>query len=109
VSKQQTERQGIKVGFKFSRKTPQYKREIVEAERILEICDGDLDLVLETFAILFTNKDFSFKTRNSLLPIQRDFMLSLAVAQGIRAEKEKQRQKAVSNIDRVARRENIFG
>ena len=108
VSKQTSRAQGMQVPFHISKKTPQYRRDMAQAQRFLDICEGDHDLVIETLNVLFENPQFSFKTRSSMTSLSYDFPLALAIAQAIVAKKAEQKSAAQEMFCQVMNREDIF-
>jgi hypothetical protein len=109
VSRQSSKAQNMPIVFHISKKTPQYRRELVEAERLLAICDGDLDLVLLTLTVLFENKQFSFKTRSSLVGLNnKDFPLAQAIAKAIHTKQLDAADKAGQAFELVLNKEDIF-
>ncbi len=108
VSRQASKNQNMPVVFHISKKTARYKRELVEAERIIEICEGDLEIAKLTLWVLFNNDQMSYKTRTSLIGVAADFELGLAIARGIKAKKEAEVQKANAAFQQVMNKEDIF-
>jgi hypothetical protein len=109
VSEQSSKKQNMIVCFHISKKTPHYARELAQAERLLVMAEGDLDLVLATLVVLFDNPQFSFKMRSSLLGIDRDFNLAMAVARAILEKLHREEQLQQSSFSQVMAKEDIFG
>lgn len=85
-----------------------YKRELVAAGRLLELCDYDLELVKSTLDLIFVDRRFSWKTRNTLLYIESEFVVALAL---VRANQKLQSQAAAEEhkvLTQVLQRENVF-
>src|SRR5690554_6226398 len=60
------------VTFSIPKRGLRYKRELVAAERLLDLADGNFDLAKDALDILFDDKKFNWKTRDSLIYIERD-------------------------------------
>jgi hypothetical protein len=94
--------------FTIPRKGIRYKRELVTAERLLNDCDGDYDLAIASLDVLFDDNKFNWKTRDTLLYIEPEFLVALAIAkadQEIKREKERREAQALAQI---MNREDIF-
>lgn len=108
LSQQISARQRMHVPFRFPRKSSAYKLELAQAERFLQQVDYDLDLVLRTLDVLFTNKQFSFKTRSSMLQLVRDFPVATAIATAIRARASEAQNRQNEMLQDVLSRPDIF-
>ncbi len=108
VSRQASKNQNMPVIFHISKKTARYKRELVEAERILEICERDLEIAKLTLWVLFNNNEMSYKTRTSLIGVTSDFELGLAIARSLKARKDAEKQRADETFQQVMKKEDIF-
>jgi hypothetical protein len=108
VSKRQSAMKGFPVKFTIPRKSLRYKRELVQAERMLDAAEGDYDAAMRALDILFEDPQFSFKTRTSLIGILIDYNLSVAIATAEKLAKEKVAQKQAEYIDKVYSCENIW-
>ena len=108
VSQQTSKKQGMSVSFRFPRKSPAYKMELVYAQNILQACEYDLELALESIKVSFTNKQFEFKTRTSLAHMVRDLPLVSAIARAIIEKRTEEEAKSSSAFAALAEREDIF-
>lgn len=93
LEKLQSERQTLKRGFRviytIPRKGERFRVEMGTAARLLEITDGDLELAKETITILFKDDEFSWKNHTSMMTLQSDWPMALAIARGRLEEKSK--------------------
>lgn len=98
----------VKVAYSIPRKGIRIQRELVSAERILKMADYDIDLVLKSIDILFRDKSLGWKSRDSLIFIDQDFIVALAIARSeIEAElQEEERSRQV--IERLMSQESLF-
>lgn len=99
-----------RVNYVISTKGSRYQRELVTAERLLEAADWDLDLVRDAIDILFDDLQFNFKNRTSLIGIEQDYGLALAIATATREADEEQAEKEIEALKRVQRNmDALFG
>lgn len=108
VSKQQSAKTCLPVGFRIPRRSPQYGREIAFSENLLTQYDNDYALLTEALDILFTERQFSFKAHTSLLQTSRDMPLAIAIAKAVRENAEKIENHMDANYGAVMQRENVF-
>jgi len=108
VSEQLTNERGYPVFFNIPPKGLSYKRELVTAERMIQTSGYDYELAEAAIDVLFDDKQFSWKTKQSLLYLVKDFNLALALAKGkLQAEKEAQ-DKENKVVDDINSMEDIF-
>jgi len=98
----------VRVPYTIPRKGLRYKRELAVAERLLEACDFDFDLAVDSLNILYDDSRFNWKLRDSLLWIEKDFNTSLALARASRMEQELRRKKEQQAVQAAMSREDIF-
>jgi hypothetical protein len=108
VSQQTSKKQGIPVSFRFPRKSNAYRMELVYAQHLLSACEYDLDLVLESLNVAFTNKQFEFKTRTSLAHINKDLPLMSAIAYAIIQKRKEGEAQSSTAFAALSEREDIF-
>lgn len=108
VSVQTSKKQGASIVFRVPRKSGLYKRELVEAQRLLDLCGGDYDLAEITLQVLFENKQFAFKTRTTLIGLGRDFVLAQAVAEHIMEMARKKSALEESVFEKLEAREDVW-
>jgi hypothetical protein len=95
-----------KVSLAIPKKSSLYRRSLVVAERLLELCDGDYELVIETLNVLFTNSRFSWKQHNFIY-IEDSFIAAQAFA--VARIKEKLLQKSLADkAIKSLPREDVF-
>ena len=109
VSQQLSKKQGKVIPFHISKKTPQYRRELVECERLLKTCDGDLDLALLALEVAFGNQQFSWKNWFSISAINSTINVVLAVALAVKEERDQKEAQNVSVADELSSMEDLFG
>ena len=80
VSQFLSKKQNVTVPFRLSRKGNKWAMELKTAERIIEECEGDLDLGLRTIKELFENQLWSWKPRASLTHLTKDLPAAKAIA-----------------------------
>jgi hypothetical protein len=97
-----------KVVFIIPKIGSRYQRELAASQRLLKSANFDIDLVKETLNILFSDRRFSWKTRNSLLWINGDFTLAMAVALANREAALKRQAEEAKVLQSVLVREDIF-
>ena len=100
---------GKEINFVFNKKSVSYKREMVEAQRILKECEYDLILAFEALDVLFQNMQFSYKTRTSMIGIRRDMPMAMAIAKVQLQEKNKIVDQQENTFDLIMSKEDIFG
>lgn len=99
-----------RVNYKISPKGARYTRELVTAERLLEAAGWDLDLVLAAIDLLFDDLQFNFKNRVSLIGIETDFGLALAISEATRAAQDEQDIKEIEALRYIQRNyDALFG
>jgi hypothetical protein len=108
VRKHQSALRGRHVPFRFRKKGVGYKQELVAAGRLFKQADYDLELVKDSIDILFSDPDFSWKLRTSMMYIAKDFNLALAIAHTNKQRKEEERAREMDAEERILSRENIF-
>ena len=107
VSMKQRAERDAPVNYRIPRKGDRFRRELVVAERLLDSAD-DIDVVLKTIDFLFDDRQFNFKSRSSLMGIEKDFGLAMAIVIAVQEAEEAKRKQDTSAIDKILRRENIF-
>lgn len=108
VSRSLSQGRPTPVIFTVPRMSARYRRELLAAEQLLKHCDWDLDLVKESLDILFTDKKFNWKNYNTLLWIDTDFTMALAIAKAHRTATMEQRRKEQKAVQSVLRRQDVF-
>ena len=108
VSQQLSKKQGKPIPFHISKKTPQYRRELVECEHLLKTCNGDLDLVLLVLEVAFGNQQFRWKNWFSISAINSAVNVILAVALAVKEERDKKDAQNVSVADELSSMEDLF-
>lgn len=108
VSQQLSASRGVRVLFSIDAKGPRYKREMSAAHQMLVECKYDLDLALATLDILFTDNDFNWKTRSSMLDLYRDIPRAIAIATAILTEAQTEAQKNTALFNKLMAEEDIF-
>ena len=108
VSQNLSAAQHMEVPFRIPRKSAQYRVELAQAEKLLEMTDYDIDIVFRTLDVLFTNRRFSFKTRSSLMQVMRDWPVGMAIARAIKQREATQMSDQERNLASVMSREDIF-
>ncbi len=100
--------QGMPVTMRTSPKTTKYRRELAAAEGLLECAKGDLDMVLFTLEVLFTNPQFERHSRVGLAFLH-DFDVGLMVAEGLREKQRQAQNRADVAFDQIMGSEDLFG
>ena len=108
ASQQISKKQGRQINFHISKKTPQYRRELVYCERLLEACDGSLDTALLILEVAFLNQQFSWKNRSSLASVLNEFSMLDAVAQAVQIERSKKVARNETVANELDGREDVF-
>ena len=85
-----------------------YRRELVGAERLLALADYDYDLAAESLDMLFSDRRFNWRMRQSLLWLKNDFLITMAIAKADRAERQAQQARAEQAYQAAMTQENIF-
>ncbi len=99
--------QGMPVIVRTSPKTTRYRRELAAAERLLECTGGDLDIVLLTLDVLFSNPQFERSSRIGLAFLH-DFDVGLIVAAKLREKHQQAQDRADAAFDQVTGGEDLF-
>ena len=94
--------------FTIPRKGARWQRELVAAGRCLDSADGDYDLVLEALELLFSHKRFSWKNIHTMMYVDADFTVALAMAKAARAQREAEEQRTGAVVGRLLQKEDIF-
>jgi hypothetical protein len=108
VSRQTSEIQKKQLVFRIPRGGPRYRRELAESQKLLDLCDGDYDAAAETLDVLFTNKQFKWRSYVSLIGIQKVFLLAKVVGDNLRAERQQADALQAAYFERIMQQENIF-
>ena len=98
----------VRVNFVIPRTGQRWMREMVVVERFLETADGDLDLVIDAINLLFDDRMFNFKNRNSFMGIERDFCQALAIAEANKRAKLLAFNKENQAIQKVMQKEDVW-
>lgn len=99
----------VQVNFTIPRKNKmRYNRELATAERLLDAANYDYSLATDTLELLFTDKRFSWKSKDSLLWLERDFTTALAIVRAIRAQEEHKKREEQTLVRNVLAKEDIF-
>lgn len=93
--------------YRISRTTARGKRELIEAQRLLDTCDGDYTLAAETLDTLFGNSQFR-RNYASLMGIMGDFLLAKTITEANRLERAAVDTVQDRLFERVMEREDIF-
>jgi hypothetical protein len=107
VSERTSKLQNKRIVYQVPRRSARYQRELVEAQRLLDVCEGDFSLVTETIDTLFKNPQF-YANFSTLIGIQGKFLLAKTITEANRAEKAAADDVEALAFDRVMERENIF-
>jgi hypothetical protein len=108
VSKALSNGRSTPVIFSVPVKGLSYRRELAAAAELIELSDYDLSLVRETLDILFSDKRFNWKTRQTLMWITKDFVVALAIAKSNREAAQKAKDSETDVLRRVMSREDVF-
>jgi len=109
VTHRQSAMRGTFVYYTIPRKGTRWTRELVSAERLLKLADMDYDLAAETIDLLFSDKQFNFKTNDSLMYLDKDFTLALAIVKAERAARAAKNTTATAAFERaIARNAELF-
>jgi hypothetical protein len=98
----------VPVIYRIPRKGVRFRRELAVAERLIEAADYDYTLAVETLDVLFADRRFNWKTRDSLLWIERDYNLALAIARSNREAARLQLEKEQKAVKGILKKENLF-
>lgn len=96
------------VVFRFPRKGSRFRTEVGIAKRLYDMADKDLGIALESLEILFSHPKFSWKTRDTLLTIQRDFLTAKAIAVSRRGRRNEEKQKEKEFLKGAEDRSYLF-
>jgi len=96
------------VVFAIPRKGLRFRRELVAAERLLEYAEGDYDLAIAAVDLLFDERKFNWKTRDSLLWLEREFLLALAIARANRLAQAQAERAVEQALFDILAREDVF-
>ena len=108
ISERLSNEQGKSIVFQVPKKSIRYKRELVQAGKLLEMADFDLQLTLDSITLLFKDPKFAWKNYTTLLWMNNEFPVSLAIMQARIEEKKKLEQKQNAYINELLRSEDIF-
>lgn len=108
VSRVQSALRQVPVIYRITRKGARYRRELVVAQRLLEAADGDYELTKEALVFLFFDPQFNFKTRVSLIGIERDYGLALSIVTALREEANKRELANEAALRDIMESEDIF-
>ncbi len=106
VSEKTSRIQHKQIVFKVPR-TARYQRELVEAQRLLNACEGDFSLATETLDTLFQNPQFR-RNYSTMIGMMGDFLLAKTIAEANRAERAVADALQANLFDSVMEREKIF-
>ncbi len=79
ASDQMSKGKQFRVNLNIGPKSPMYKYTIKRCSQFLEWADNDLELAKEVFVVLFTAKEFSWKTRTNIGSLIGDWDAGLAI------------------------------
>jgi hypothetical protein len=108
VSDSLSRQRSTQVIFSFPVKSLGYRRELASAGEMFAIAEYDLELAKAAMTILFTDRKYSWKTRNTLVWLRSDFTTALAEAKALREAAKKAEEIEVQAAARVMSREDIF-
>ena len=108
VSEQQSARAGCEITYRIPRRGNIWRREIHIAQALFVEADSDMELALKSLNRLFTDPQFAWRSRNSLLLLRRDYSLSLAIERGLRTKRAAQADREAHFFDSVSERAQIF-
>lgn len=89
------------IRFNFPRKSPQYHRNMVIAEKLLEEADFDIDTTVEALRLLFEDNHFSWKSFSSLLMVRNDWPTAVALARSNIEDKRRRKDSERTFFDRL--------
>lgn len=98
----------LKAPFNVPRKSSRYRRELVHANRLLEQADFDLALVKDAIDILFSHKMFIWKNYSTLLWLNPDYSVALAIAKKNKQESTDVNKREQDALRKARQKENIF-
>lgn len=105
----QLSRGGIQANFTVPRKNKmRYSRELATAERLLDVAGYDFGLATATLELLFTDKRFSWKTKDSLLWIERDYSTAITIMQALRNYEQQKKRKEQALVQNILAKEDVF-
>jgi len=108
VTQQLTLQRNKKMTFSIQKKSPRYRREMAAANQMLVECGHDLDLAIATMEVLFTDNDFNWKTRSTMLNLYGDIPRALAIATATLNEQLEAEQKNAALFNKLMEEEDIF-
>ena len=107
VSRQQSATAGVPVTWHIPPRGATYRMELALAGRLVKET-GDLQLAVAALGLLFTRKQFCWKTYTSLLQLKRDFSLALAIASAQRDAEDTERRLQQEALESLRSREDLF-
>lgn len=108
VSDRQTVLQNKTIVFRIPKKSAGYRRELVAAGRLMEMAEYDIDTAKEALKLLFTDKQFSWKTYNTLRWIGNEYLIALGLVRAKRDEATKVRVEEDAYVQRLLEEDDIF-
>lgn len=97
------------IDFNFPRKSSSYKVQVATAEQLLAEADNDIEIAEEALNILFTDKQYNFKSYTSFLLVRKDWPVVVAIARS-NVEYRRSLQDGEELFEkRLEARGNVFG
>ncbi len=107
VSRQQSAISKTQVVWKIPRRGLTYRTELVLAKQLVHEA-GDLDMAFVALDLLFTRKQFAWKTYTSLMQLRRDYSVALAIATAELDAEEAEARRRYDTLASLRSRENLF-
>lgn len=108
VSEWQSNKRRLNVVWKIPRKSGRYKLELVSAERLLELAEYNYELAEKSLRFLFTDSQFNWKNRNTLVYIDADFVIALSVVRPMLEAKQEKESKSLKVLRQIEEMDDLF-
>jgi hypothetical protein len=97
-----------RINFVIPVKAARYRRELVQAERLLDLAEFDLDLALAALDVLFEHSRFRRKSYTTLLWLEDDYLVALALARTYINEERTRIMLETTAASQAIKKEDIF-
>lgn len=108
VSERTSKIQGKRVVYRTPKRSPLFKAEIAAAKRLLNQCDGDLQLTVSVVDTLFVNPQFARRNYTALRYLSSDFALAKTVTETHLADLARKDNKEADTFVNTMGSERLF-
>lgn len=102
-------KEGTQVYFSIPRKGARWRRELAAAKHLLKLANNDLELAATAIDMLFDDRRWNWRYRNTLLYLERDYTDALNIAKARKKQDKIRKQREQQRLNLLDSKEDVFG